>query len=384
MVNVHARYLDTLEAEGYLDRDIEFLPTDKQIAERQSSGRGLTAPEFAVMIAYTKNADVTEILTSDLPDDPALVDDLMAYFPARIRERFPDAIRSHRLRREIVATSVVNSMVNLAGISFDHRMTEDSGASLADVGRSFVASRDIFGFTEIWREIDELGSAIDLETQIGVLLDARRMTERGTVWLLRHRRPPLHIGAAVDEFAAGLTFLGESLEDVVAGRVLDTVDRLRDERVLAGVPLDLAARSARWPWLHTGFDIVEIAHSESCNVADAARTYWSVFDTFDVGWLWDGVGALPRSDRWQQQARSVVRDDLMTAIADLTRNVIRTADGSPTAWIEANERAVGRALAMHTEIRRAEMLDLTTLSVALRQLRNLTLTAVAVPATDPD
>jgi glutamate dehydrogenase len=164
--------------------------------------------------------------------------------------------------------------------------------------------------------------------------------------------------------------------------VLDTVDRLRETRVLAGVPLGLAARSARWPWLHTGFDIVEIAHSESCNVADAATAYWSVFDAFDVGWLWDGVGALPRSDRWQQQARSVVRDDLMTAIADLTRNVIRTADGSPAEWIEANERAVGRALAMHTEIRRAEMLDLTTLSVALRQLRNLTLTAVAAPATD--
>ena len=154
-------------------------------------------------------------------------------------------------------------MVNLAGISFDHRMTEDSGASLADVGRAFVAARDIFGFTEIWREIDELGGAIDLETQIGVLLDARRMTERGTVWLLRHRRPPLDIGAAVDEFAAGLTFLGESLEDVVGGRVRDTVDRLRDARVLAGVPRRSRSAFGALAWLHTGFDIVEIAHSES-------------------------------------------------------------------------------------------------------------------------
>ncbi len=134
-----------------------------------------------------------------------------------------------------------------------------------------MAARDIFGFAELWREIDELGNSIDLETQIGVLLDARRMTERGTVWLLRHRRPPLDVGAAVDEFSAGLTFLGESLEDVVGGRVLDTVGRLRDARVLAGVPVGLAARSARWPWLHTGFDIVEIAHSESCNVADAGN-----------------------------------------------------------------------------------------------------------------
>ncbi len=383
MVNVHARYLNTLEAEGYLDRDLEFLPSDKQIAERQSAGSGLRAPEFAVMIAYTKNANVTEMLESDLPDDPALERDLMEYFPVEVRERFPEAIRSHRLRREIIAMSVVNNMVNLAGISFDHRMTEDSGASVSDVARAFLASREIFGFADIWHRIDALGSSIGLDTQIALFLEVRRMTERGTVWLLRHRRPPLDIADAVDTFSAGLAFLSESLDSVVSGRVAGDVARLRNERIAAGVPLDLASHSARWPWLHSGFDIVEIAHTEARNVADSATAYWSTFDAFDLGWLWDGVSNLPRSDRWQEQARSAIRDDLMTVIADLTRTVMRSANGSATSWIRANERSVGRALAMHTEIRRAESFDLTTLSVALRQLRNLTITTVA-PTTKPD
>ncbi len=380
MVNVHARYLDTLESDGLLDRQHEFLPSDKQIAERQSAGSGLRAPEFAVMIAYTKNADIDEVLDSDLPDEPTLDADLLRYFPEAMRTRYPGAVRAHRLRREIIATMVVNEMVNLAGISFDHRMTEDSGASVSDVARAFVASREIFGFRENWQEIDALGSSVDLDTQISLFLDARRMAERGTVWLLRHRHPPLDIDGAVDAFAAGLTFLGESLDEVVTGRVRRDVDALREARVAAGVPLDLAARSARWPWLHTGFDIVEIAHSESCNVADAATTYWSVFDAFEVGWIWDGVSALPRSDRWQEQARSSLRDDLLTVLGGLTRNVMRAAGGSPADWIAANERAVGRTLSMLTEIRRAESFDLTTLSVALRQLRNLTLTAVAAPS----
>ena len=303
MVNVHARYLDTLEAEGYLDRELEFLPSDKQIAERQSAGSGLRAPEFAVMIAYTKNANVVEVLDSDLPDDPALERDLMEYFPVEIRARFPDAIRSHRLRREIIATTIVNNMVNLAGISFDHRMTEDSGASVSDVARAFLASREIFGFAEIWREIDELGSSIDLDTQIALFLSARRMTERGAVWLLRHRRPPMDIAEAVDTFSAGLAFLAASLDHVVSGRVAGDIASVREARIAAGVPVDLAERAARWPWLHTGFDIVEIAHTESRNVADAATAYWATFDAFDLGWLWDGVSNLPRSDRWQEQAR---------------------------------------------------------------------------------
>ncbi|RLE23082.1 MAG: hypothetical protein DRJ50_06720 [Actinobacteria bacterium] len=376
MVNVHARYLDTLEADGYLDRALEYLPSDKQIAERQSAGSGLRAPEFAVMIAYTKNADIEEILETDLPDDCSLDADLMEYFPSALRERFPEAIHDHRLRREIIATRLVNDMVNLAGISFDHRMTEDSGAAVSDVARAFLASRNIFGFSDKWREIDQLGSSIDLDVQIRLFMDARRMAERGTVWLLRHRHPPLDIADAVNTFSTGLAFLCDSLDSIVVGRVKDDIDSLRTTRIEQGIPADLAAQSARWPWMHTGFDIVELAHTESCDVVDAATTYWSVFDAFDIGWLWDGVGALSRSDRWQEQARSSLRDDLMTALADLSRNVMRSAGGSPTEWIAANDRAVGRAVAMHTEIRRAESFDLTTLSVALRQLRNLALTAV--------
>lgn len=377
MVNVHARYLEALESDGHLVRAREHLPSDKQIAARQSAGSGLRAPEFAVMIAYTKNADIAEIMDSDLPDDEALEADLMAYFPRALAERFPEAIRSHRLRREIITTELVNDMVNLAGISFDHRMTEDSGASVSDVTRAFLASRNIFGFSGLWREIDQIPTSIDLDTQIDLFLDVRRMVERSTVWLLRHRHPPLDVGAAIDTFAAGLAFLGESLDSVVTGRVLTDIVALRELRVAAGVPPELAARSARWPWMHTGFDIVELAHSESCNVADAATAYWAVFDAFDIGWLWDGIGSLPRSDRWQQQARSAQRDDLMLVLANLSRHVMRSADGSPAAWMTANQRAVERVIAMLTEIRRADTFNLTTMSVALRQLRNLTMTAAA-------
>jgi glutamate dehydrogenase len=384
MVNVHARYLDTLAADGHVDRVLDGLPTDKQIAERQSAGSGLRAPEFAVMIASTKNSDVQEILTTDLPDDPVLEADLMAYFPSQLCSRYPNAIRDHRLRREIIATSVVNNMVNLAGISFGHRMTEDSGAAIGDVARAFVASRNIFGFTELWREIDSLDSAVDLDTQVDVFLDARRMAERGTIWLLRHRHSPLDLGKAIEDFSPGIRYLSESLDFVVAGRVADDISRLREQRIEAGVPADLAARAARWPWLHSGFDIVELAQAELCSITDAAEAYWSVFRGFDLGWLWDGIGVLPRSDRWQTQARSVMRDDLLTVVADLARTVIVSADGSLETWMEANERSVARALAMHTEIRRAESFNLTTLSVALRQLRNLSVSAVAAGARRDD
>jgi glutamate dehydrogenase len=373
MVNVHARFLDVLEADGRIDRVLDGLPSDKQIAERQSNGSGLCVPEFAVMIASTKNANVAEILKSDLPDDPVLEADLFAYFPAALRERFPDAIRGHRLRREIIATSLVNNLVNLSGISFDHRMGEQSGAAIADVARAFLAARNLFDLQALWRDLDSIGSEISLDTQLELFLDVRRMAERGVAWLLRRRPVPLDVAGTIDTFGAGLAFLAESLDEVVAGRVAGDIETLRAARVSEGVPAELAARSARWPWMHTGFDIIEVAHEQACGVNDAAVAYWSVFEAFEVGWLWDGIGGLPRSDRWQTQGRASLRDDLMTVLCDLTRNVIANANGSASEWIEANERAVSRVSDMMTSIRRVELFDLTTLSVALRQLRNLTL-----------
>ncbi|WP_040495117.1 NAD-glutamate dehydrogenase [Ilumatobacter nonamiensis] len=375
MVNVHARYLDALESDGLIDRSLEFLPSDKALAERQANGQGMLTPEFAVMIAYTKQVDVQEILDSDLPDDPALDADLLAYFPLALRERYPDRLREHRLRREIVATSVVNSMVNLSGISFDHRMTEGTGATVTDVARAFIVAREVTQFAEQWSEIDTLVD-LDPDAQVDLFLDLRRMAERCATWLLRNRRPPLDIAGAIGAFRTDIRTLSTAMVDTATGRVHDDIVELRQQHIEQGVPPELAARASQWPWLHTGFDIVEVARPRACDVLEAARTYWAVFEALDLAWLWDGIGALPRSDRWQTQGRAALRDDLLAVLASLTGHVLDTAGGDPHAWIEANGRPATRALGMHTEIRRADSFDLTTLSVALRQLRNLTLTAV--------
>ncbi len=370
MVNVHARYIDVLENEGWMDRDLEFLPSDKQLAERQAARNGLTSPEFAVLIAYTKNANVAEVTRSDLPDALLLEDDLVAYFPTALQERYAAQIRRHPLRRQIIATRVVNQMVNQSGISFDHRVTEDTGASVVEVTRAWVAAREIFDFDGLWDEIDELDE-IAADVQLELFLDARRMVERGVLWLLRHRRPPIDIAAAVAKFQPGIARLAAELGPVLVGRMQAAVHSGEASRLAAGVPEGLAERAGVWPLLHTGFDVVEVAAAHGREVVDVARVQWGVFDRLDLSWLWDGIGTLPRSDRWQTQARSALRDDLLTALAELTAVVVETTDGDVDRWLELNQRAVARAGAMFTEIRRAEGYDLTTLSVALRQLRNL-------------
>ncbi|MEY2401215.1 MAG: glutamate dehydrogenase, partial [Ilumatobacteraceae bacterium] len=317
MVNVHARYLHVLEAEGWLNRALEFLPTDKLMAERQSSGMGLTTPEFAIVLAYTKIANMTEMVRTKFPDDPYLEPELVRYFPTQLQKRFRDEILDHRLRREIIATQIANQMVNLSGISFDNRMTEDTGAGVVDVMRAWVAARDIFNFQALWDQIEALPNAVKLDTQLEMFLEARRMVERGALWLLRHRRPPLDIGAVVAEFRPGIGELTTTFETHLRGKMRDQLFANEAARLAANVPETVAQRSVVWPLMHTGFDVIDLAHRQNRTVRETAAAYWQVFDALDLGWLWDAVGMLPRNDRWQTQARSALRDDLLAALADL-------------------------------------------------------------------
>ncbi|MCU1396015.1 MAG: NAD-specific glutamate dehydrogenase [Ilumatobacteraceae bacterium] len=372
MINVHTRYLHTLESEGWLNRALEFLPTDRQLAERQAAGQGLTTPEFSVLLAYTKNANVAEVLESDLPDDPYLHAELVRYFPKPMQVRFPEQISSHQLRREITTTQIINQMVNLSGISFDHRITEQSGASVTDIARAWITARDIFGLPTLWDEIEALGSDVKLDVQLDLLLEARRMVERGVLWLLRRRRPPIDIESTVREFAGPMRVLSTRYDDVLRGQLGAITHSTWASRLAAGVHESLAERSSVWPLLHTAFDVIDISGRFQTDLVIVAGTYWHLFDALDVLWLWDGVGALPRSTRWETQARSALRDDLLIGLADLTEDVLRSG-GDVAAWMAANERAVGRLTAMFNDVRRGDNFDITTLTVGLRQLRNLSL-----------
>ena len=378
MVNVHARYLHVLESEGWLNRSLEFLPTDKQIAERQASGMGLTTPEFAVVLAYTKSVNMTEMVRTELPDDPYLEPDLLRYFPKVLQQRFQPEILRHRLRREIIATQIANQMANLSGISFDNRMSEDTGAGVVDVMRAWVAARDVFNFPTMWQQIETLPTHVKLDTQLDMFLEARRMVERGALWVLRHRRPPIDIGAVVAEFQPGIRELSTTLDAHLRGRIRDQMFANEAARLAGGVPERLAQQSVLWPLMHTAFDVIDLARRQHLTVRETVASYWEMFDTLDLGWLWDAVGALPRNDRWQTQARSALRDDLMGALADLADDALYV--GGARDWAAANERVVVRAMAMFTEIRRADAYDLTTLSVALRQLRNLALITQRPPS----
>ena len=174
-----------------LDRELEGLPTSREVRRRLDRKGGLTTPELSVLLAWTKIVLAEELLASDLPDDPYLDYDLRAYFPRQVREGFEAQVADHPLRRQIIVTQVVNDLVNGAGMTFWPRLAGETGATAAELTRANFVAREIFGSLPLRKEVNALDNVLPAALQTRMRLEMRTLVERASRWLVTNRRPPL-------------------------------------------------------------------------------------------------------------------------------------------------------------------------------------------------
>src|SRR3954463_6641407 len=191
LLHVHEDFMRRLEQAGTLDREIEGLPSRREVRRRLERDRGLTPPELAVLMAWTKIVLAEELLACDLPDDPYLDLDLKAYFPTPMRDRFDSQIEAHPLRREIIVTQVVNDLINGAGMTYWPRLADESGASAADLTRANFVAREIYGSLPFRNEVKSWDNRLDAALQTRMRIQMRTLVERASRWLVTNRRPPL-------------------------------------------------------------------------------------------------------------------------------------------------------------------------------------------------
>ncbi|MGW7528601.1 NAD-glutamate dehydrogenase [Streptomyces sp. NPDC054783] len=377
MLHAQQRFIRHLVREGHLDRALEFLPTDRQIRERLGQGQGLTGPETAVVLAYTKITVAEELLHTSLPDDPYLRSLLHAYFPTALRERFADAVDNHPLRREITTTVLVNDTVNTGGTTYLHRLREETGASLEEIVRAQTAARTIFSSAPVWDAVEGLDNKVDAAVQTRIRLHSRRLVERGTRWLLNNRPQPLQLAETVEFFAERVERVWQELPKLLRGADLEWYQHVYDELSAAGVPDEPATRVAGFSSAFPALDIVSVADRMGKEALDVAEVYYDLADRLNITQLMDRIIELPRADRWQSMARASIREDLYAAHAALTADVLAVGNGTSTpeqrfkAWEQKNAPILSRARTTLEEIRGSETFDLANLSVAMRTMRTL-------------
>jgi glutamate dehydrogenase len=377
LLEVHARLMRQLERDGDLDREVEFLPAKEEIDGRILVGRGLTAPELSVLLAYVKIRLFKQLLDSPLPVDCLDGDELSNYFPTPLRERFHHLMPSHRLAPDIISTELANEIVNRAGITFIFRLREETGAGPADIARAYMVARQVFDMPSAWAEIESLDNVVAAAIQIRMLLEGRKLVERASRWLLRNRPQPLQVDADIAYFAEGVQSVARVLPELVPEAVGAQIAQSVAELIDAGVPEALARKVASYNELFSALDIVEVAKSEQVAVEEVSAVFYQLGEDLDLLWMRDEIVDLPRENRWQALARAALRDDLQSQERLLTRDVLRQESSKSdaasriAAWIEENIAAVRRCRQVLADLKSGPKADFAMLSVAMREIRSM-------------
>ncbi|KHA70038.1 NAD-glutamate dehydrogenase [Pseudomonas chlororaphis] len=380
----YKRLMSDLEGRGKLDRAIEFLPTEEQLAERIAEGHGLTRPELSVLISYSKIDLKEQLLGSLVPDDDYLTRDMETAFPPTLVSKFSEAMRRHRLKREIVSTQIANDLVNHMGITFVQRLKESTGMSPANVAGAYVIVRDIFHLPHWFRQIEALDYQVSADVQLELMDELMRLGRRATRWFLRARRNEQNAARDVAHFGPHLKELGLKLDELLSGEIRENWQSRYQAYVEAGVPELLARMVAGTSHLYTLLPIIEASDVTGQNPAEVAKAYFAVGSALDITWYLQQISALPVENNWQALAREAFRDDVDWQQRAITISVLQQGDGTQDVetrlalWMEQHESMISRWRAMLVEIRAASGTDYAMYAVANRELLDLALSGQAV------
>jgi len=373
------RFMQYLESNDLLNRSIEFLPDNEEIADRLAAEEGLSRPEVAVLVSYSKMVMYDDLMASEFAVEPALQQELIDYFPTILAKQHKDHIVNHRLRTEIISTVVTNELVNRLGPTFAFRMHHELGATASDVAAAFVAVRAIFHLPELWQSIEVLDNKASAEIQNQMQILVRGLVERSTHWLLRSRRASHSIDEVIAQFEPGITELIKSMPDSLAESNKSTLEQRMRFFMNAQVPQDTAKAVAQVVPLSSSLDIVEIAASLDTPISVSAKVYFELGNHLELQWLREQIGELLARSHWHTLSKSELRGDLHYQQRHLAAEVISAnitdKDLSPSEmvkrWSDANKLSVNKYSDLIQEMKASSVGDFAMLSLAVNEVHKL-------------
>ncbi|TMP50194.1 MULTISPECIES: NAD-glutamate dehydrogenase [unclassified Pseudoalteromonas] len=369
------RFIHALEKEGKLDRTIEFIPTDEELAERAAAGRDLTRPELSVLVSYAKMVLKESLVTDEITENPYYRKLLVKSFPRPLREKFNDAMNNHPLRKEIIATKLANNIVNDMGLNFMVRMNEETGANEAEIALCYSIASEIFQMRDTWLSISDLDNKIPSNVQTEMLYQLRRTVRRATRWFLRHRTKAQTIEQSIEAFAPTFADLSENLTKYIVKTESDRIESAREELTQSGVPVEIAQRIVSLSSLFSVMDLTQIAQNSNRKIDMVSHTYFKLGAQMGLHWFLDQITNQPVSNHWQALARASYREELDWQQRTLSEVVLNSfegdssdVDGQIEQWMDSQDLLLQRWKQMLTEFKTSQSHDFAKFSVALREL----------------
>lgn len=373
---LNKRFLDILDQERKINRDLEFLPDDKTLLERRAAGLGLTRPELSVLLAYSKIILKSQIKASGLVEDPYLSRYVEDVFPTPLRRRFSSQMKAHYLAKEIIATQLSNRLISMMGIPFLYQMQDELGVSIPSIMRAFITAMKIFQMEELLTNVDALDYGVDIKVHYKINVEAIRLIRRASRWLLRYRRGELDIAVTINHFSDHVAAICSRLPKLLLGADKKVMDDQQKALIEQCVPSELAFRIAGMPPLFHALNIIEAATTYHEEVFRVAKIYFMLVDRLDLFWFREKINTYPVSDRWAVLARAGYKGDLDWLQRELTVRVLldtkaRSIPGKINEWFAEHEPMIQRWQNISAAMRSAEKKDFAILFVAIRELFDL-------------
>lgn len=382
LVKEQLRFLHQLEKDGKLDRELEFLPADDEIADRQTRGIGFCRPELSVLVAYGKMILKEQFAIDEIDSNSYYIPTLIKAFPSKLQDKYKTQIQQHPLRKEIIATKLANDVVNDMGLNYVIRMKEETGASVEEVLTCYVIAREVFGMPEIWTEIEQLDNQIPAIVQTEMLHQIRRTVRRASRWFLRHRNKSMDITASVNKYKPIFDLLKDNVADLLIKEEQQELASGVKEFVHQGVPETIATYVASLTTIFSAMDISDVAEASKRDAKFVSTLYFRLGADMDLHWFLQQITNQPVANHWQALARASFREELDWQQRSLTEAVMHYCgkingetcmqnDDPETmyeAWKQEYQYVLYRWEQMLAEFKTSESHDFAKFSVALREL----------------
>ena len=375
------RFIHGLEREGYLNRELEFIPSDDEISDRLAKGMALTRPELSVMLAYGKMVLKEKFNIPSITENPYHGKLLIEAFPKILQEKFAAQMEQHPLRSEIIATKLTNNIINDMGMNFVYRIQEETGASVDEIANAYAIVKGIFGLEKLWRDIEKLDSSMDAREQLVMLEMMRRTLRRAARWYLRHGNKSVPIQEAIDFYASTYQDLFVNVQDYLVEDEYTQLENTQHHFIEAGVPEKIAYQVASLSNMFPCLDLAQVAEAEKRDIKLVANLYFKLGHKLEVHWFLEQINNQPVNNHWQALARASYREELDWQQRALTTVLLNSSPKSVDAeeilkkWMESNQTLLDRWYHMMSEFKTSNTHEFAKFSVALRELMLLSINA---------
>tara|TARA_Y100000780_G_scaffold211112_2_gene210228 strand:- start:422428 stop:427353 length:4926 start_codon:yes stop_codon:yes gene_type:complete len=379
--DAHWRMMKNFEKQGMLDRAVEFLPDDDEMAGRIKNNKGLTRPELSVLMAYTKMDLYNNLIKSDLPDDKSLEDYLYDYFPAVLQQKFEKQIKNHRLRREIIATCVANELINRMGLSFIYRLRDETGYQDDVIARAFILAKRLYGFDEEWAKIEALDGKVPAVAQLRMFDTIRRLCEHVCLWFLRHGKAPLNIEKETANYQELIQSMISELPKHFSKAMETRHKRHKKAWLKDGLDDKTADHMALAPSLYALQDIANAVVKTKQSPDLVMKAHYMMGEKLGMEQLHNKSRVMPNANYWQRVASQTIIDSLYSFQAQATLQAMdkaKGADKKPEAadlikeWCNDKGPAMLIYRNMVSELESQQEVDHAMLNVALGHLKSIT------------